>query len=115
MLVDPLVGKVVAGRFEVAARIGEGGYSVIYRANQLGIDREIALKVLDARGAEDPLLVERFHHAARALARVSHENAAAIYDSGHDGEERLHFIALELVDGTTLRRILEREGRLTPS
>jgi len=112
---DPMIGKVIDGRFEVTGRIGEGGHSVIYRASQVGfgIEREVALKILASHVSGDPEWVARFHASARALARVSHESAVQIFDSGKS-EDDLHYIAMELVEGTTLRDELTRNGALPP-
>lgn len=113
MSADPLVGKVLADRFEIVERIGEGGYSVVYRANQVGfgVDRPVAIKVLAAHVAGDAEWEARFRLSARALARVSHPNAVQIFDSGHT-DEGLSFIAMELAEGVTLRRAIDREGAM---
>mgnify|MGYP000896392691 CR=1 FL=1 len=116
MSVDPLVGKVLADRFEIVERIGEGGYSVIYRANQMsfGVERPVAVKVLAAHVASDPEWEARFRSSARAFARVNHPNAVQVYDIGHT-EDGFSFIAMEFAEGITLRREIDRHGALAPA
>jgi serine/threonine protein kinase len=100
-------GRVTIGRYEVLRRIGRGGMGTVYVAHDPELDRKIALKVLraDRRSGR-----ERMLHEARALARLSHPNVVAVHEVGlHD--ERV-FVAMELVEGKTLRAWLEdRPGR----
>src|SRR5437762_166582 len=74
MASDPLVGKILADRFEILERIGEGGTGVVYKAKQLTVDRVIAIKVLGAHVSTDPQWVKRFHNEARAAAKLDHPN-----------------------------------------
>ena len=62
---DPFIGKVLDGRYEILARIGEGGMGVVYKARQVSIDRVIAIKVLNPQMANDPTWVQRFSNEAR--------------------------------------------------
>ena len=107
---DPLVGKLVGGRFFVEERIGEGGYTVIYRATQQPIERPVALKVLAAHVAADPSWVARFHVSARHIAQVSHPHLMQVFD--HGVAEGFHYVAGELLAGHSLRRELDRVGHL---
>ncbi|WP_348652836.1 protein kinase [Polyangium sp. y55x31] len=89
---------VVAGRFEIEAVLGEGGMGVVYRAHDLKLDRKVALKTL---AAGDEEASARALREARAVAALDHPNAIAIYDAGEwEGQP---FIAMELVEGETLR------------
>src|SRR4030095_2860051 len=102
-------GKTL-GHFRILAKIGEGGMGVVYRAEDVGLRRPVALKVLpsDVVGNEDRRA--RFLREARAAAAVPHPNIATIYEIGEaDG---VVFIAMELVEGTTLRSRLNA-SRLT--
>ena len=63
---DPFIGTVLDGRYEILARIGEGGMGVVYKARQVSIDRVIAIKVLNSQMAADPQWVQRFSNEARA-------------------------------------------------
>ncbi|MBI4576700.1 MAG: serine/threonine protein kinase [Planctomycetes bacterium] len=105
-------GPAIPG-YEVLERIGQGGMGVVYRARQLSMDREVALKVLAPRLAQDPAYVERFLGEARAVARLNHENMVAGIDVGEAGGH--YYFAMELVEGRTVARAIEEEGRLAPA
>lgn len=111
MASDPLVGKVLAERFEVLERIGEGGTGVVYKAKQLAVDKNIALKVLGAHVSSDPLWVKRFHNEARAAAKLDNPHTVRIIDFGQT-KEGLLFIAMEYLQGRSLRQEIEKFGRL---
>lgn len=113
MAADPLVGKVLADRFEILERIGEGGTGVVYKAKQLTVDRDIAIKVLGAHVSSDPEWVKRFHNEARAAAKLHHANTVQLIDFGQT-KEGLLFIAMELLHGRSLRDELDKVGRLPP-
>lgn len=113
MAADPLVGKVLADRFEILERIGEGGTGVVYKAKQLTVDRDIAIKVLGAHVSSDPEWVKRFHNEARAAAKLHHANTVQLIDFGQT-KEGLLFIAMELLHGRSLRDELDAVGRLPP-
>ena len=108
---DPLVGKVLADRFAILERIGEGGTGVVYKAKQLSVDRVIAIKVLGAHVSTDPSWVKRFHNEARAASRLDHPNTVRLIDFGQT-KEGLLFIAMEFLHGKSLRDIIDKEGRL---
>lgn len=107
---DPLVGKVLRSRYELLERIGAGGMGRIYRASQRPLERLVALKVLDPRltGGADPAFEERFFLEASMTARLRHANTVTLYDYGRS-EEGLYFMALELLEGQTLRELLTIE------
>src|SRR5438270_9992510 len=111
MSADPLVGKVLADRFEIMERIGEGGTGVVYKAKQLTVDRVVAIKVLGAHVSTDPSWVKRFHNEARAAARLDHPNTVRLIDFGQT-KEGLLFIAMELLHGRSLRTELDRLAAL---
>jgi serine/threonine-protein kinase len=111
MAADPLVGKVLADRFAILERIGEGGTGVVYKAKQLSVDRIIAIKVLGAHVSTDPSWVKRFHNEARAASRLDHPNTVRLIDFGQT-KEGLLFIAMEFLHGRSLREVLEQEQRL---
>ena len=112
-LTDPLVGRLVDGRYLVVSRIARGGMATVYRALDRRLDREVALKVMHAHladGAEGADFVSRFRREARAAARLAHPGLVAVFDQGVDGETS--YLTMELVDGTTLRRRLREQGTL---
>jgi serine/threonine-protein kinase len=108
---DPLVGKVLADRFEILERIGEGGTGVVYKAKQLSVDRVVAIKILGAHVSTDPSWVKRFHNEARAASRLDHPNTVRLIDFGQT-KEGLLFIAMEFLHGRSLRQELDRVGKL---
>ena len=109
---DPLVGKVLDGRYEMIARIGEGGMGVVYKARQASIDRILALKMLNQQMAQDPNWVQRFYNEAKACSRLQHPNTIRMYDFGQTADGRL-FMTMEFLDGISLRAAIN-EGPLVP-
>ena len=92
------------GPFEVIALLGAGGMGDVYRARDTRLARMVALKFLRSTIAENSELLHRFHQEARAASALSHKNIVTIYELGNDGPS--HYIAMELVEGTTLRDLL---------
>ncbi len=110
---DPLIGQMVNGRYEVLARIGEGGMGWVYKARQEPIGRMVALKVLLGEFANDEHIAKRFLNEARIISQLKHPNTVSLIDFGHlDGSGQL-FIAMEFLGGGQLRDLIER-GRLDP-
>lgn len=118
-LTAPVVPKKVmsaatpdkVAHFTIEEELGRGGMGVVYRARDQNLDRPVALKVLPPELANDPERRERFLREARAAAKAQHENIAVIYDAGEDGD--LVYIAMELIDGESLRARLAR-GAVDP-
>ncbi len=106
MTADPFVGKVIDGRYEIQARIGEGGMGVVYKARQLSIDRVIALKMLNQQMAGDQQWVQRFYNEAKACSRLQHPNTIRMFDFGQTSDQRL-FMTMEFLDGVSLRQALQ--------
>ncbi len=103
---DHLIGTVVDNRFEIQKRIGEGGMGTIYQAWQRSIGREVALKMIDGRVATDVTAAKRFLREARLASKLSHPNTISMIDFGQCDDGRL-FIAMELLRGQTLDKLLE--------
>ena len=97
------------GPYEILAPIGAGGMGEVYRARDTKLDREVAIKVLPEKLAQDAAALARFEREARAVAALSHPNILGIYDLGRDGG--VAYAAMELLRGETLRERLE-EGLL---
>jgi serine/threonine protein kinase len=114
MASDPLVGKILADRFEIMERIGDGGTGVVYKAKQLSVDRIIAVKVLGAHVSTDPQWMKRFHNEARAACKLEHPNTVRVLDFGQT-REGLLFIAMEYLHGRSLRSEIERSHRMQPT
>jgi len=109
---DPFVGKVIDGRYEILARIGEGGMGVVYKARQTSIDRVIAIKMLNAQMAGDQTWVQRFYNEAKACSRLAHPNTIRMFDFGQTADGRL-FMTMEFLDGSSLRDAVSK-GPLAP-
>jgi len=110
---DPLIGRVVDGRYTVLGLLGKGGMGAVYRAHQASLERAVALKVLVAAPdrARDQEFQRRFFLEAATAARLKHPNTITIFDYGTDevGGQRIYFIAMELVEGRTLSRAMKHE------
>jgi serine/threonine protein kinase/ketosteroid isomerase-like protein len=111
---DPLVGRVLDGKYEIIAPLGVGGMGSVYRARRVLIGDEVAVKVLHTKFVGDDTLVERFRREARAAAQLQHPNVVTIHDYGEArGREGFAYIVMELVRGESLRELLRREGRMS--
>lgn len=111
-LQDPLVGRVLDGRYRVDARIAVGGMATVYRAVDTRLDRMIALKVMHPGLASDGAFVDRFIREAKTVARLDHPNVVGVFDQGTEGS--YVYLAMEYVSGCTLRDILRERGALQP-
>lgn len=109
---DPLVGRVLDQRYLVETKIARGGMATVYQALDTRLDRTVAVKVMHPAFTEDIDFVDRFIREARAAARLSHPNVVAVFDQGMDGSTV--FLAMEYIEGRTLRDVLVEHGPLTP-
>src|ERR687897_463503 len=96
--------------YRVEERIGGGGMGTVYRARDTRLGRDVAIKVINADIAGDPDRIARFHREANTVATLNHPGIVTIHDTGV--EQGTTYIVTELVDGTTVRALLEREGRV---
>ncbi|MBK8978118.1 MAG: serine/threonine protein kinase [Planctomycetes bacterium] len=98
------------GGFEVLGVLGRGGMGIVYRARQLSLDREVALKLLSRERTSDPEFVGRFQAEARHAARLHHPNVVQVFDVDRDGD--LYFYSMELMDGGSVEQRLKRDGKV---
>ena len=105
-----LVGRILGRRYAITARIAQGGMAVVYRAHDRQLDRTVAVKVPRPEVARNRAFREQFQREVRAVARLSHPNVVAVYDSGE--ERGLPYVVMEHVAGQSLRDLLELHGRL---
>ncbi len=105
-----MIGRKILNRYQIIEKIGSGGMGVVWKADDLVLDRSVALKVLRSELSEDDDFVWRFRREARAAASLSHSNIVSVYDVGED--QGLHFFVMELVEGQTLRDKLNKEKKL---
>ena len=106
---DSLTGATL-GDYEILEELGRGGMGVVYKAHDRKMDRVVALKVLPSQYARDPLFVQRFEREARAAAGLNHPNTVRVFAVGED--RGLHFIAMQFVEGRTLKQHIAARGRL---
>jgi len=99
------------GGYQIVGKLGEGGLGVVYRAVQLSMGREVALKLLHPRWNFDEEFKKRFLLEARLLGKLNHENLVQVYDVGKD-KGRIYF-SMELVQGRTVEDVIEKEGPLS--
>ncbi|MGM0577344.1 MAG: protein kinase domain-containing protein [Myxococcota bacterium] len=111
---DALIGRTLAGRYRVDRLLGRGGMGSVYAAEHMAIERPVALKVLAPHLSEDPAQVERFNQEARASSRLEHPNTIRVFDYGQSEDGQL-FLAMELLEGEELSRVIRREGALEPA
>ncbi|NVI99986.1 protein kinase [Myxococcus sp. AM009] len=109
--VDRMLGRVVAGRFRILRRLGQGGMGSVYLAEQVGIGQQVAMKFLNSGLSMDPDVARRFLNEAKSYARVAHPNAVTLHDFGQDEEGSL-YISMEYVEGNDLKSLLATGGRL---
>jgi serine/threonine protein kinase len=109
-LASALIGREIAGRFRILAKLGEGGMGAVYRGEQISLKRAVAVKVLKPELSQNQTLVRRFSAEAQAVAMLDHPNTVKVYDSGQDTDGSL-FIAMEYIEGTSLRDVM-RSGAM---
>lgn len=103
---DPLAGVVLAARYRLMSCLGRGAMGVVYRGEDQELKREVAVKILDARLFRDPEAERRFQREGEALAALQHPNVVAVFDRGRT-PEGIHFLVMELLEGTTLAGLLD--------
>ena len=109
-MTEVATGALVDGRYRILRRIGSGGMADVYAAEDTHLGREVALKVLHRRFAQDQEFVERFRREAKAAAGLSHPNVVGVFDRGeHEGT---YYIAMEYLTGRTLKEIVTSEAPL---
>lgn len=107
-------GRLLAGRYRLLQKIGEGGAAEVFRARDERLHRIVAVKLLRAQYLSDEQFQLRFAAEARAAASLSHPNIVEVYDFG-EAENGETFIAMQYVDGRNLKEVLQERGRLTPA
>ena len=109
-LTDPLIGRLLDGRYRVESRIARGGMASVYLALDVRLERTVAVKVMHPSLAEDPQFVQRFIGEAKSVARLSHPNIVQVFDQGTDGTHV--YLSMEYIPGRSLREMLRARGRL---
>lgn len=103
--------KVLAGRYELFERVGEGGMSVVYKAKDKLLNRFVAIKILKPEFINDHKFIDSFRRESQAAASMSHPNIVNIYDVGREGN--IHYIVMELIEGRTLSDYIKAQGAMS--
>jgi eukaryotic-like serine/threonine-protein kinase len=113
---DPLVGRLLDGRYEVTQRLARGGMATVYRAIDTRLTRTVAVKVMHIGLGDETEFARKFDREARAAARLSHPNVVSVFDQGQDreGSNSRPYIVMEYVEGQTLRDVMNREAPMSP-
>ena len=111
---DPLIGQMVAERYQILSLIGEGGMGRVYLAEHVRMGRRSAVKVINPALATTADAISRFNREAANACKINHPNVAQVYDFGEMADGTL-YLAMEFIDGETLDSIVAREGSLSPA
>ena len=112
---DPLVGRLLDGRYRLTGLLARGGMATVYRALDERLERPVAVKVMHRGLADDPDFVARFTREARSAARLSAPEVVAVYDQGRDEQTGAAYLVMEHVEGRDLRALLRDRGVLSPA
>jgi eukaryotic-like serine/threonine-protein kinase len=112
----PISASILAQRYQLERRLAQGGMAEVWLATDLALTRQVAVKLLKPTLAADPVVAERFRREAIAVAQLSHPNIVAVYDAIEDtgGEGRRLAVVMQLVNGKSLRQLLDEQRRLSP-
>lgn len=102
------MSKLLAGRYELIEKIGEGGMAVVYKGKDRLLNRYVAIKILRPEYTKDAQFIENFRSESQAAAGLQHSNIVSVYDVGQEGS--IHFIVMELIDGKPLSDLINEEA-----
>ncbi|MDI2098256.1 Stk1 family PASTA domain-containing Ser/Thr kinase [Klugiella sp. YN-L-19] len=108
---DPMIGRLIDGRYEVRSRVARGGMATVYLAIDRRLERQVALKIMHHHLADDEQFTQRFIQEARSAARLSHPNVVNVFDQGQDADSA--YLVMEYLPGITLRELLQEYSTLT--
>src|ERR671912_1955132 len=114
---DPLVGRLLDGRYQITERLARGGMATVYRAVDTRLTRTVAVKVMHVGLGDDAEFARKFDREARAAAKLSHPCVVSVFDQGRDDSSAgggRPYIVMEFVDGQTLRDVINRDAPLQP-
>jgi eukaryotic-like serine/threonine-protein kinase len=106
--IDPLIGRVIDGRYRVLAKLGQGGMGSVYRVEHLAMGKQAAMKLLHPALTQDVEIGRRFRREAEAVSRLSHPNTVAVFDFGDS--KGFMYLVMELIKGEDLGAIIRRDG-----
>ncbi len=105
---NSIIGKRLDGRYELECLVGEGGMADVYKAQDLGENRVVAVKILKEELRDNEDLVRRFNNESRAISVLNHDNIVKVYDV--NSSEKMQYIVMELIEGITLKEYIEQRG-----
>ena len=104
--------RILAGRYELLERIGEGGMAVVFKGRDRLLGRMVAVKILKPEYTKDQVFVESFRKESQLAASMVHQNIVNVYDVGQEGN--INYIVMELIDGEPLSEVIKKEAPLEP-
>ena len=105
-----LIGKFIGSRYEILEKVGNGGMATVYKAKDKVLNRFVAVKVLKDEYTTDTEFIRRFNAEAQSAAGLTHPNIVSVYDVGQ--EDNIYYIVMELIQGKTLKQIINEDGSL---
>ncbi|HYM25349.1 MAG TPA: protein kinase, partial [Vicinamibacterales bacterium] len=108
------LGTVLDGKYRLDSYLSKGGMGSVYKATHVMLNKAVAVKMINAEIVSSPEIVRRFQREARAATTLNHPNIAAVYDLGQTGDGTL-YIAMEFIDGPSLKSVLSKEGPMDPA
>lgn len=106
-----LEGRLISNRYEIIKRVGNGGMATVYKAKDHTLNRFVAVKILKDEFTTDEEFIKRFNSEAQAVASLTNPNIVSVYDVGNEGN--LYYIVMELVQGKTLKEVIQEDGKLS--
>lgn len=106
----PVQGQILSGKYKLLEVIGTGGMATVYKAMDISSNQTVAIKIMNSELSRNDELIQRFSWEAEATGRLSHRNIVRLYDAGKDGQT--YFLAMEYVDGITLKELIKKKGKL---
>ena len=107
---DNMINTVLAGRYQINAKIGSGGSSIVYKAQDLQLYRDVTIKILREQFSEDENSIKLFLSEAQSVARLSHPNIVSLFDAGSDNGN--YFLVMEYVDGPDLKTYIKNRSKI---
>ena len=105
-----LIGKILAGRYEIIEKVGEGGMAYVFKARDNLLNRYVAVKILKEEFSKDEVFVKRFRTEAQSAASLIHPNIVSVFDVGED--KGISYIVMELLESKTLKDYIQEKGYL---
>ena len=108
-----LIGKIIGNRYEILEEAGCGGMATVYKAKDHVLNRYVAVKILKDEYTTDSDFIKRFNSEAQSAAALTHPNIVSIFDVGHEEENNLYYIVMELIKGKTLKEIIDKDKKIS--